>query len=114
MEYLGEPFARPHLFPKSIGELPQEDDVGALVQVFPVDVHENLHMEVRFGIHSFGEWSEECLGLASGVEGVARDEDAFPGFAEQFLDDDCRVPTRSSCHLISRPYELHSVGNGLG
>ena len=75
-------------------EFPQENGVGGVVPLFPMDVDEEPHPQIRLSIHPAGQGPEQLLGLATGVERVAGDQDALPCLAKQLLHDHCGVSAR--------------------
>ena len=99
---------------EGVRELPQENGVGGVVPLFPMDVDEEPHPQIRLSIHPAGQGPEQLLGLAAGVERVAGNQDALPCLAKQLLHDYCGVSARRGQDLGTRPHQFDSVAGSLG
>ena len=64
VEGLGESLARPQVVLEGVRELPQENGVGGVVPLFPMDVDEEPHPQIRLSIHPACQGPEQLLGLA--------------------------------------------------
>ena len=76
-----------------------------------MDVDKEPHPQIRLGIHPARQGSEQFLGLATGVERVAGNQDTLLCLAKQLLHDHCGVSARRGQSLGTRPHQLHSVGD---